>query len=102
MRRALLMVIAFASAAATASAAGPATAPATRAEAFRAYETALANRRLGSNAAMSLEDVRTRLADAEDLVRSGRLDEAIARLTDLVESPPFDPFAENDEGRAAV
>ena len=30
------------------------------------------------------------------------LDEAIARLTELVESSAFAPFAENEEGRAAV
>jgi hypothetical protein len=74
----------------------------TGADGMRAYHAALAARRLGSREAMSLDDVRSRLADAEDQVHTGRLDEAIARLTELVEHPSFEPFAENEEGRACV
>jgi tetratricopeptide repeat protein len=89
----------------------PAPAPATAtpaepgaafAEGMRAYHAALAARRLGSREAMSIDDVRARLADAEEQVNTGRLDEAIARLTELVEHPAFEPFAQNDEGRAAA
>jgi hypothetical protein len=72
------------------------------AEGMRAYHAALAARRLGSREAMSIDDVRSRLADDEELVRTGRLDEAVARLTELVEHPAFEPFAQNDEGRAAA
>ncbi|MGO8999146.1 MAG: tetratricopeptide repeat protein [Polyangiaceae bacterium] len=69
---------------------------------MRAYHAALAARRLGSREVMSLDDVRARLAEAEEQVGTGRLDEAIARLMELVEHPGFEPFAENDEGRAVV
>jgi hypothetical protein len=69
---------------------------------MRAYHAALAARRLGSHETLTLDDVRARLANAEDQVRTGRLDEAIAHLTELVEHPSFDPFAENDEGRACT
>jgi hypothetical protein len=69
---------------------------------MRAYHAALSARRLGSRETMTLDDVRARLADAEDQVRAGRLDEAIAHLTELVAHPSFEPFAENDEGRACV
>jgi hypothetical protein len=74
----------------------------TRGEGMRAYHAALAQRRLGSSDTMSLDDVRARLAEAEDMVRTGRLDEAIARLTEMVHHPRFEAFAENEEGRAAV
>ena len=67
-----------------------------------AYHQALAARRLGSLERLSLDDVRARLSAAEPLVYAGRLDEAIARLAELVEHPAFEPFSENDEGRAAV
>src|SRR5271168_1161495 len=82
--------------------AAPADPLAAFAEGMRAYHAALAARRLGSREAMSLDDVRARLADAEELVRTGRLDEAVARLTELVELPAFEPFAQNAEGRAAA
>jgi len=80
----------------------PPTGPSTRAEGIRAYNAALVARRLGSSDSMRLEDVAARVAESETLVSSGRLDEAIARLTELVESSAFAPFAENEEGRAAV
>jgi tetratricopeptide (TPR) repeat protein len=69
---------------------------------MRAYHAALAQRRLGGQERWSLEDVRARVADAEQLVTAGRTDEAIALLTQLVEDPRFAPFADDDEGRAAV
>src|SRR5438445_13090749 len=78
------------------------SAPATRESAMRAYHAALVARRLGSHETMRLDDVRARLAESEALVQGGRLDEAIARLTELVTHPSFEPFAENEEGRAAV
>jgi len=83
-------------------AANPNADPTTRAEGIHAYHAALVARRLGSSAAMSLDDVAAHVAEAETFISTGRLDEAIARLTDLVESPTFEPFAENEEGRAAV
>jgi tetratricopeptide (TPR) repeat protein len=117
MRRAAIAILSLALSAPTAFAQPPAppspastapplaaqpTGPSTGAAGMRAYHAALAARRLGSRETMSLDDVRARLADAEEQVHTGRLDEAIARLTELVEHPSFEPFAENDEGRAAV
>ncbi len=43
-----------------------------------------------------------RVAEAEQLTATGRVDEAIARLVELVEDPQFDLFADSEEGRAAV
>src|SRR5215470_7518633 len=80
----------------------PETAPNAGDAPIRAYHAALAARRLGSLETLRLDDVRARLADAEVLVQAGRRDEAIARLTELVSHPRFEPFAENDEGLAAV
>ncbi len=83
----------------------PVVAPApeaTRGDKMRDYHAALAQRRLGSQESMNLEEVRARDAEAEDLLRVGRIDEAIARLMEIVEHPRFDAFAENEEGRAAV
>jgi hypothetical protein len=68
---------------------------------MRAYHAALLRRRLGSEQ-MNLDDVRARVAEAEALRHDGRVDEAIARLVDLVEHPRFDAYAEMDAGRAAV
>jgi len=59
----------------------PANDPALRAAGIRAYHAALVARRLGSDAPLNLDDVSARVADAEQLVSTGRLDEAIARLT---------------------
>src|SRR4051812_188269 len=69
---------------------------------MRAYHAALAQRRLGGGQVYRLDDVAARVAEGEDLVRTGRTDEAIARLTELVEDPRFAPFAEDDAGRAAI
>ena len=81
---------------------GSARAEPTRGDKMRDYHAALAQRRLGSQESMKLEDVRARDAEAEDLLRSGRIDEAIARLLEIVEHPRFESFAENEEGRAAI
>ena len=81
---------------------GSARAEPTRGDKMRDYHAALAQRRLGSQEPMKLDDVRARAAEAEDLLRIGRIDEAIARLVEIVEHPRFESFAENEEGRAAI
>jgi tetratricopeptide (TPR) repeat protein len=80
----------------------PADAMPSYADAMRAYHAALAARHLGSQGDLSLDDVSARVAEAEEQVRTGRIDEAIARLTELVELPAFEPFVGNDAGRAAI
>ena len=91
----------------TAPAAGPAAASTVTpgdklfADALRAYHNALLARRLGQQE-MRKEDVATRVAEGEELMTAGRVDEAIARLGELVEHPQFELFAESDDGRAAV
>jgi hypothetical protein len=69
--------------------------------ALRAYRAALLARRLGQED-LRRETVGARVAEAEQLVGAGRVDEAIARLVELVERPEFEPFADSEEGRAAV
>jgi tetratricopeptide (TPR) repeat protein len=71
------------------------------AEALRAYHAALLARRLGQTE-IRREDIGARVAEAENLVASGRVDEAIARLVEIVENAQFDLFARTEEGRAAV
>ncbi len=90
-----------------ASASAPAVPPRsdvdpTRGDGMRAYHAAFIERRLGSADSMRLEDVRLRAAEGEDLLRAGRIDEAIARLTEIVEHPRFAAFAEDEPGRAAM
>lgn len=68
---------------------------------LRAYHAALLARRLGREE-IRREDVGARVAEAEGLIASGRLDEAVARLAEIVEHPSFEPFADSEEGRAAV
>ena len=83
----------------------PAPAPAvdaTRGDRMRAYHDAMARRRLGSPDAMRIEAVGERVAAAEALVSAGRHEEAIAKLTEVVEHPRFDQVAETQEGRAAL
>jgi hypothetical protein len=77
-------------------------ASASRGESMRNYHQALLDRRLGGFQLLKLDDVRDRAAEGEDLLREGRTDEAIAKLTELVESPKFEPFAESEPGRAAI
>jgi hypothetical protein len=68
---------------------------------LRAYHAALLARRLGQPD-LRREEVSGRVAEGEQLIAAGRLDEAIARIVELVEHPQFDLFADSDEGRAAV
>jgi tetratricopeptide (TPR) repeat protein len=71
------------------------------ARALRAYHAALLARRLGQQD-LRREDVTARVAEGEQLMTTGRVDEAVARLAELVEHPQFDLYADSDEGRAAV
>ena len=81
----------------------PATsAPAARAEKMRAYHDAMAKRRLGSATSLRIEDIGATVARAEELVSAGRLDEAIASLTETTSHPSFELNADSQEARAAV
>jgi tetratricopeptide (TPR) repeat protein len=71
------------------------------AETLHSYHAALLARRLGQPD-LRREDVSARVAEAEWLIGAGRLDEAIARIVEVVEHPQFELFADSDEGRAAV
>jgi tetratricopeptide (TPR) repeat protein len=71
------------------------------ADALRAYHAALLSRHLGDQE-LRREDVQARVAEGEQLMSSGRVDEAIARLAEVVENPKFELFANTEEGRAAV
>ena len=86
------------------AAAQPGTAPKdpTRGAGMRAYHDAMARRRLGSADAMRVEQVAERVAEAEALVSIGRHEEAIAKMTEIVEHPKFDLVSETQEGRAAL
>lgn len=88
---------------ATAAAGAPPRAPSdpTRGDKMRAYHDAMSRRRLGSQEGVT-ERLNERVAAAEALVSAGRHDEAIAKLTEIVESPQFDSSAETAEGRAAL
>lgn len=68
---------------------------------MRAYHDAMGKRRLGSQEGVT-ERLSERVAEAEALISSGRNDEAISKLTALVEHPRFDTSAETPEGRAAL
>lgn len=89
------------SAAAATGAAAAAKDP-TRGAGMRAYHDAMARRRLGSADAMRVEQVAERVAEAEALVSVGRHEEAIAKMTEVVEHPKFDLVSETQEGRAAL
>jgi tetratricopeptide (TPR) repeat protein len=69
---------------------------------MRAYHDALARRRLGSQVDLTGDYVRDRLTEGEELLRDGRTDEAVSRLTDIVESPRFEPYVDSEDGRAMV
>lgn len=71
------------------------------AQALRAYHAALLSRRLGQQD-LRREDVAARVAEGEQLMAAGRIDEAISRLAEVVEHPQFELYAEYDEARAAV
>ncbi len=79
----------------------PTSAPAdpTRGERMRAYHRAMLERRLGSQEGVT-ERLSERVAEAELLISNGRQDEAIAKLTEIVEHPRFE--GETPEGRAAL
>lgn len=72
-----------------------------RGDRMRAYHQAMSNRRIvpheGRTARLS-----ERLTEAELLISTGRHDEAIAKLTEIVESPRFDSSADTPEARAAL
>src|SRR5580692_7852069 len=70
-------------------------------DALHAYHAALVARRLGGPD-MRKEDVAARVAEGEDLMSAGRVDEAVARLAALVEHPQFELFADSEDGRAAM
>ncbi len=76
--------------------------PQSRGDGMKAYHDALTARKLGGNLSMNIDDVRTRAAEAEELLRNGRVDEAVSRLLEIEESPQFAPFADNEEGRAVT
>lgn len=69
---------------------------------MRAYQAAMTARRLGPQRAPSAEEFRERVAEAEVLARTGRTDEAVSRLTEIVESKDFSLQEQTEEGRAAV
>lgn len=75
---------------------------ATRGGGMRAYHDAMARRRLGSADPIRVEQLAERVAEAEALVSSGRHEEAIAKMTEVVEHPKFDLVSETQEGRAAL
>ncbi len=66
------------------------------------YQRALAARKLGSMLQLSLDDVQARAAEGEDLIRTGRIDEAVSRMLDMVESPQFTAFENDEPGRAMI
>jgi len=88
-------------AATLAPAAAPTAGDKVFADALRAYHAALLSRRLGQQE-LRKEDVAARVAEGEELMATGRVDEAIARLGELVEHPQFDLYAESEDGRAAT
>jgi len=69
---------------------------------MRAYQAAMTARRLGPQRAPSAEEFRERVAEAEVFARTGRTDEAVSRLTEIVESKDFSLQEQTEEGRAAV
>lgn len=70
--------------------------------ALRAYQVALAERRLDGFGALGVEQLREIIQDAEAQLARGRRDEAIARLAAVVESARFKPLENLEEGRAAT
>ena len=69
---------------------------------MRAYHDAMAKRRLAASDPINADELSARVADAEQLVNSGRYDEATAKLTELVEHPRFDAVSDQPQGRAAL
>ncbi|MBS2020383.1 MAG: hypothetical protein JST00_46430 [Deltaproteobacteria bacterium] len=74
----------------------------TRGDRMRAYHDAMSKRKLGSAEAMRVEFVAERVAECELLVSTGRNDEAISKMTEIVEHPRFEQVSDLQEGRAAL
>lgn len=70
--------------------------------ALRAYQAALAEKRLDAFGALGVEQLREIIQGAEAQLAQGRRDEAIARLVAVVESARFKPLESLEEGRAAT
>ncbi len=69
---------------------------------MRAYHAAMTARRLGPQRAPTADEFRERVAEAEAFAHTGRTDEAVSRLTEIVESKDFSLQEQTEEGRAAV
>jgi hypothetical protein len=80
----------------------PAAPDESRAQTIRAYEAAMRARRLGTLDHMSYDELKQRVADGEQLELAGRYLEAIALLTEVVESSRFAIYEGTNEGRGAV
>ncbi len=76
--------------------------PDTRGDGIRIALRALEAKRLGGGEALSLERVSARAKEAEEFARLGQHEDAVALLYALVESPDFDAFREDEEGRASL
>lgn len=74
----------------------------TRGDRMRAYHDAMTKRRLGSGDTLRIEVIGARVAESEQLISTGRHDEAIAKLTETVEHPSFALNEGSQEGRAAL
>lgn len=72
----------------------------TRREQLRAYQDAMTKRRLALPD-LRREDIEERLHEVEEMLDTGRTDEAIARLSAVVEHPNFALYDKTDFGRAA-
>lgn len=75
--------------------------PDTKNSGMRAYQAALAKRKLAATAPLSRQRLKDELGPIEEKLADGRRDEAIGDLVYLIETPRFEPFASSDEGRAA-
>lgn len=73
----------------------------TRGGQLRALHEALARDRLGSQTALTADDLKRRLERAEAAQNAGRHQEAVQQLADVVEDPRFSSFAALELGLAA-
>ncbi|HEV8247665.1 MAG TPA: hypothetical protein VGP93_17945 [Polyangiaceae bacterium] len=69
---------------------------------LRAYQKALAARKLAATQPLSTQRIKDELVTIEEMLGIGRRDEAIGALVYIIESPRFEPFATTAEGRSAV
>ncbi len=74
---------------------------ATRGDGLRAALRALEARRLGGAERLSIDRVRDRAREAEELAQKGQHEDAATLLYTLVESPDFESFQDDEEGRAS-